>query len=71
MVHLINVTGDMQRPISNIVSLHNIKIRVRGKPPRRALKLSDKKLLDIKRIDENFELTLDRLNVYDVIVLEF
>lgn len=71
LVHLVNTTGDMQRPISSIAPLYNIKIRIRGSRPRKVFKLSDKSVLAGQELSDCFEYTLDSLMVYDVIVFEF
>jgi hypothetical protein len=71
LVHLVNVTGDMQRPVSSITRVQNIKIRTRGSRPRRVFKLSDRNMLPGREHADFFEYTLDSLMVYDVVVFEF
>ena len=71
LVHLVNTTGDMQRPVSSITCVHGIKVRTRGIRPRRVFKLSDGSMLAGRELSGCFEFTLDNLMVYDVIVFEF
>ncbi|MEM4229326.1 MAG: beta-galactosidase trimerization domain-containing protein [Thermoproteota archaeon] len=70
LVHLVNTTGNMQRPISSITRVHNIKVRIRGSRPRKAFKLSDRSMLPGRELPDCFEFTLDSLMIYDVIVFE-
>ncbi|MBO3753560.1 MAG: beta-galactosidase trimerization domain-containing protein, partial [Candidatus Brockarchaeota archaeon] len=71
LVHLVNTTGDMQRPISSITPVHNIKVRIRGSQARRVFRLSDRSMLAGRELPGCFEFTLNNLMVYDVIVFEF
>jgi hypothetical protein len=71
LVHLVNTTGDMQRPVSSIIPLRDIKVRVRGNRPLRAFRLSDRSILTAREAHDHYEFTVDNLAVYDVVVLEF
>ncbi|MGQ9691309.1 MAG: beta-galactosidase trimerization domain-containing protein, partial [Thermoproteota archaeon] len=71
LVHLINTTGDMQRPISSIIPLSGIKVRIRGSRPLKAFRLSDRSVLAARGVNDHYEFAVDNLVIYDVIVFEF
>ena len=63
LVHLVNFTGDMTRPIRSIVPLSNLKIRIHT-PATRAYTLVRQQELPIK----NGEIILPRIDEYEVVV---
>lgn len=70
LIHLVNNTGEMERPFSNLIPVRNIKIKVNGRMPQRAFKLSDGKRLDPKEIANGILYEIEQLDVYEVIVIE-
>ena len=76
LVHLINNTGDMQRPISELVPIKEVKIYLRGFRPEKIYSLSSGKSIQFDRIEgcnEDgvvYSVTASKLNIYEVIVVE-
>jgi beta-galactosidase GanA len=71
IVHFINYTGEMTRPIREIVPINNIRLGfpgLSGLNKVRTLFLG--KELDLKKEGDWFKVTLPFLNAYDVLVLE-
>jgi len=73
IIHLVNNSGDMKRPISHMLPVENIKIKV-GEyliSPRKAYTLRESKdRLEFHKIDGGVEFKIPRLNFYEVVVLE-
>jgi hypothetical protein len=65
LVHLVNFTGDMTRPIRSVVPLSNLKIRIHS-PAAKAYTLVRQQELPIR----NGEAILHRLDEYEVVVFE-
>ncbi len=65
LVHLVNFTGAMTRPIRSIVPLSNVKIRLES-PFAKAYTLMRRQTLAVR----NNEVTLPRLDEYEVVVFE-
>ena len=71
-IHLVNNTGDMQRPISEFIPLHDIKISIKdvyGDIAARSLWLRQD--LRVQREGSKTIVTLPVIDVYDVVVAEF
>jgi hypothetical protein len=71
IVHLVNFTGEMTRPIESTVPIRNIKITVHGFPElrhARALQLGESLPVEQKSKDVTF--TLPLLKEYEIISLE-
>ena len=72
LVHLVNNTGDMQRPISEIIPIRDIRIRLGVEDParvRRVHALSTCRDLPFERDADAITFALDELNLYDVVVV--
>lgn len=65
LVHLVNFTGDMTRPIRSVVPLSNVKIRLE-RPSAKAYTLVRQQTLAV----QNNEVTLPQLDEYEVVVFE-
>lgn len=71
MVHLVNNTGDMQRPVSEIIPIREVKVRLRvDVAVKRVHALSTCQDLDFKSGDGIVEFSVYDLGLYEVIVLE-
>lgn len=70
LIHLINVTGDMQRPLREIVPVRDIHLRLRTRSPKRVYRLSDRKPLKFRVSKGVVEFVVDSLVFYDVVVVE-
>ncbi|MCK5157271.1 MAG: beta-galactosidase trimerization domain-containing protein, partial [Spirochaetales bacterium] len=71
LIHLINFTGNMHRPITEIVSLSNIEIRFEGLRPKRVKALISQKELAVIQSPETLTVTLPYLDCYEVISCEY
>lgn len=73
IVHLVNNTGDMQRPISEIVPIREVRVSLRVDDPvrvRRVHALSACQELDFTRSNGAVQFTLHDLHLYEVVVVE-
>jgi len=70
VIHLINNGGDMQRPISHIVPVENIKIRVRTDATQKVYILTKRKEIEFNKAEGWTEFTLPKLDFYEVVVAE-
>ena len=71
IVHLVNFTGEMTRPIESTVPIRNIKITVHGFPElrhARALQLGES--LPVEQRSQDVTFTLPLLKEYEIISLE-
>ena len=66
IIHLINGSGDMERPISNFIPVFEIKIKINKKDVKRVFNLRDKRKLE--KINDFY--VLPKLIDYDIIVIE-
>lgn len=70
LIHLVNNTGDMQRPITQIIPMSDISIRLRCRSVKNAKALRAGLDLPITRHGEWAEFTLPKLGVYELIAVE-
>ena len=72
LIHLVNNTGDMQRPMSQIMPVGPIRVTLRSGPNFYVYRLSDKESLtcEIKSMEVT-TVVLPELEVYEVIVCEW
>lgn len=71
LVHLVNNTGDMQRPISEIIPVHDLKVRVRrDAPTKRVHALSTCQALSFTASDGYIEFELPTLDLYEIVVIQ-
>jgi hypothetical protein len=70
-VHLLNFTGEMTRPIQRIVPLTNITVELEGVAPARSVRaLVANRTLDFRRQGGRIQVSLPRLDEYEVLVVE-
>ncbi len=70
-IHLVNNTGDMQRPLSEIIPLYNIKISINDvSKVTNARSLWLKQNLPVKMDGTKAFVTLPEIDVYDVVVIQ-
>ena len=70
IIHLINLTGEMQRPIEKVIPLADIALKVKVAGAQRAHTLMEPAELPIRTEDGWVSLSLPRLELYEVIVIE-
>ncbi len=70
LIHLVNNTGDMQRPIQEIIPLHDIRIRVAVAGEPRVSAESLRLDLEYDEIGGGIEFILPRLALYELVVVE-
>jgi|GEM_PF-306698 len=70
LVHLVNNTGDMQRPISQIIPIRDVRVRLRCDAPTRVRALRADTDLTFAYNDGQVEFTLPELGVYELVVAE-
>ena len=71
LVHLLNFTGEMTRPIQRIVPLTNIAVELEGVAPARSVRaLVANRTLDFRRRGGRIQVSLPRLDEYEVLVVE-
>ncbi len=66
IIHLINCSGDMQRPISNFIPIFEIKIKINKKDVKRVFNLRDKR--NLKKANDLY--FLPKLIDYDIVIVE-
>ncbi|MDO9541839.1 MAG: hypothetical protein Q7J98_05900, partial [Kiritimatiellia bacterium] len=69
MLHLVNVTGDMKRPMGDIISLRDIKISVRTKCKKVTALYAGEKIGFQKQADR-VEFVVPKIGEYEIVVLE-
>jgi hypothetical protein len=69
LIHLVNNTGDMQRPISEIIPVRDVRIRVRRGDVKGVRALRAGIDLDCVRKQDEVEFVLPELGVYELIVV--
>ena len=69
MLHLVNNTGDMQRPMAALIPVHNVQIELRGEEVTRAYSARGVEV-EMARTAAGFKLTVSELEVYDLIIVE-
>ena len=71
LVHLVNFTGEMTRPIQRIVPLTNITVELESAAPARSVKaLVANRSLEFRRQAGRIRVSLPRLDEYEVLVIE-
>jgi len=70
VIHLVNNGGNMQRPISHIVPVENLKIRVRTGATQKVYTLTQRKEIGFNLAEGWTEFTLPKLDFYEVVVKE-
>ncbi len=71
IIHLINLTGEMIRPIERIIPIHNIKISLNNKSEIKSVKtLRSKEQLRFETKNEITEINLPVLSNHEIIVVE-
>ncbi len=70
LVHLVNNTGDMVRPITELIPIHDLSVRVKAPKPSRAFRLSDRAPVTIKSADGWVEFAVGKLTDYEVVAIE-
>lgn len=69
MVHLVNVTSDMKRPMGCFVPLHDVTVSVRAGGVRRAKCLWSGKTLRVRQENGRVTFTVPKIEAYEVVVL--
>ena len=69
IVHLVNATGDMVRPIAQIVPVHDIELRIPGSRPTRVRRASG---ADVSwdHAEGETVITVPSLDLYDLVILD-
>lgn len=71
LVHLVNFTGEMTRPMESVVPLHDIRLTLHcAGEARRLYALGLKKNLDIQRIGKDATFEIPVLREYEVLAIE-
>lgn len=70
LVHLVNCTGDMQRPITRLIPLRDVRVGLTGPAPRRLYRLSTGQELPYEQGSGCISFTLPELALYEVVVAE-
>ncbi len=70
LIHLVNNTGDMQRPITRLIPIRDLRVALTGTPPRRLHRLSTGEDLPFDVGAGCIGFTLPELNLYEVVVAE-
>ena len=69
LIHLVNNTGDMQRPISEIIPIRDVRIRLRRTDVIGARAMRADVELHVTSVPDGTEFTLPELGVYELIVV--
>ena len=69
ILHVINYTGEMTRPIEKIIPLMNTHVRIHDTEINKVYDTKREKILDIKRFDKYIEVTLPEIKEYEVYIL--
>lgn len=70
LVHLVNNTGDMIRPVTQLLPIYDLKIQIRMPEASRAYRLSNKKAVPFTCEGRWVNLSIDKLTDYEVIAIE-
>ncbi len=71
LLHLVNFTGEMTRPIESVVPLENLRVSVKSSPPRRIMTLMRPQTLSFQTdASGRVHFVLPRLQEYEVVVIE-
>ena len=71
LIHLINLTGEMQRPMERVIPLNEIAVKVKVADAKRVVALVQKEDIPFQTHDEGWtSFTLPKLELYEVVVIE-
>lgn len=70
LIHLVNNTGDMQRPVAEVIPVRDIHIQLRRKDVKRVRALWTGRELEFHQTNETCLFALPELGVYEVITVE-
>jgi hypothetical protein len=70
LIHFVNNTGDMQRPIAEIIPIRDVRVRLRCAAPKRVRALRAGVDLAFAYDDGQVEFVLPELGVYELVVVE-
>lgn len=70
IIHLVNNTGDMQRPITEIIPLQNVRIRLRSNAVKKVRAIRSEIDLSFNYQDNQVEFVLPELGLYELIVVD-
>lgn len=71
LLHLVNSTGDSQRPLKEIIPIHDIKVSLRVKPVKRVYQVSGNNgTIPFVRKHGKIEFLIPELKLYELIVVE-
>ncbi|MCX7918225.1 MAG: beta-galactosidase trimerization domain-containing protein [bacterium] len=70
LIHLINMSGDMQRPINRVFPIPKIAISLRISPPKKIFSLSLKQQIPFQIVLDRVNFTIDNFETYELIVIE-
>jgi hypothetical protein len=70
LIHLVNCTGDMQRPLTSILPVANLRIRVRQRGVRDVRMLAQDQRLEFHASDDAVEFVIPKLAFYDIVTVE-
>lgn len=70
LLHLVNVTGDMKRPLGEIVPLRDIEIAIRATEVNRARCLRSGKRLAVTHREDRVCFRVPRVDDYEIVLLE-
>ena len=71
LIHLINLTGEMQRPIEQVIPLYDIALKVKTPGARRVYALGEQGRISFREDGRGWiSLMLSRLDLYEIVVVE-
>jgi len=70
LIHFVNATGDMQRPIAEIIPIRNVRVRLRCGSAARIRALRCGLDLPFAYADGQVDFTLPELEMYELVVVE-
>lgn len=70
LIHLVNNTGDMQRPMTTLIPIYDIRVKIPKADASSVRTLWSKEGLAFMQSGDVIEFTLPRLEFYEVVVIE-
>ena len=71
LIHLINCTGEMQRPMERVIPLNDIALKVKVSGAKKVHALAEQGEIPFQSDEEGWtRFTLPKLGLYEVIVVE-